>query len=72
MKSQYEFPDDPEVFEWVLEHFRQTSVDHWEARIAQYASEAENQSPKPKRTLSGSEPSKKRASKNVSATVKLP
>lgn len=40
MSSQFEYPDDQEVFERVIAHFRQLSVDHWEARIARYAEEA--------------------------------
>lgn len=44
MQRQYEFPDDPEVFERVLEHFRSTSADYWDARVEQYAQEARTQS----------------------------
>jgi hypothetical protein len=44
MRGPYEFPDDPEVFARVLEHFRNTSADYWDARVEQYAREARAQS----------------------------
>jgi hypothetical protein len=47
MSGQYEYPDDPEVFARVLQHFRNTSTAHWDARVARYAREARTLSPAP-------------------------
>jgi hypothetical protein len=33
MSRQYEFPDDPEVFARVIEHFRNTCAAYWDALL---------------------------------------
>jgi len=67
---QYDYPDDPAVFERVMEHFRQTNVEYWEARIAHYASEAKRQSSAPEQATSNSNTSRKKSSRKTIATVK--
>ncbi len=43
MKRQYEFPDEPAVFQRVLEHFENTRVSHWEERISRYSSATQDE-----------------------------
>lgn len=44
MSQQYDFPDDPEVFARVLEHFRTKNAAYWDARLDRYAREAQTAS----------------------------
>lgn len=50
MSQPYDFPDDPIVFERVLQHFRSMNAADWDACIARYAREEDSYLPESQQT----------------------